>query len=154
MNSNNNILLNIINNSIDIIDTNNLTINSRVELDSSNVYKDLKVDILVHQALSYVLSGNDIPKEMKDVLNYYGIVDHFYPVLDNDLDCSDAEPEGGILSEGIEKVQRLPEDSGGATRQGRSPTQEAKARTNIMQEAIAKRAKGNIRTKLPGRSTR
>ncbi len=57
---------------------NNLNINNTIDL-SSNSYKDLSIELIVKEAVKYVINKTDMPRDLKRVLCYYGIIDHFYP---------------------------------------------------------------------------
>jgi hypothetical protein len=74
---------------------NNLNINSNIDL-TNNSYKDLDIELIIKEAVKYVIHKDNMPRDLKRVLCYYGIIDHFYPttggsdaVDDGDQECPD-----------------------------------------------------------------
>jgi hypothetical protein len=57
---------------------NNLNINSNIDL-TDNSYKDLDIELIIREAVKYVVNKHNMPRDLKRVLCYYGIIDHFYP---------------------------------------------------------------------------
>lgn len=68
---------------------NNLTINTTIDL-TNNSYKDWSIDSIIKEAVKYVVHKDSMPRDLKHVLCYYGIIDHFYPSSDTDSE-EDAE---------------------------------------------------------------